>query len=173
MIGFVFFLIALTVAIGYGAYFILPKNNVITTSGKISGVGKAVVDAYNALPAENRPFPNIVEIVKVLDEKTGFDPVDRRKHFDKHWLDYTGVQLGGYKFDWKRNYCSHRSCEYAEYYNLYKTIQEVQDTIKNKQKAILESKLSGNLDIIKELQSELRNEAGLNREFVRKFKELE
>jgi hypothetical protein len=79
---------------------------------------------------------------------------------------------GPYDFDWNPRNCYTRDCEFAEYHQMHKMIQDVQDSVDAKAQAVLESQHAGSTDMIRELETQLRAEAELNQNFVREFKKL-
>jgi hypothetical protein len=160
-----------------GSLFVLDKAKTkeIIAGATLSPVAKQVLAEYNALPVENRPFTDIVSILKALDEKTSVDAIERDRHFNRSYIgpnytDYTSAL--GYDFVWDKGYnCYHnRDCIGIEYIKLHKAILEVAETNKEKARALAVSSYDG--DAVKELEQRLRDEATLNREFVQEFKEL-
>ena len=160
-----------------GGYLIAKSKSRRAIGNGISEVGNALIKEYNSLPPDQQPFPNIVSLVKDLDEQTGQDPVDRRRHFDANWLFHIKSQNGMFKMDWRAHYCTHGNrygerCQYSGYYDIHMAIKEVKDSIRERDRALAEARLAPSMDMIKELQADLRREAKLNRSFVTDFKEL-
>ena len=151
------------------------KNTIAPTAG-LSPVAKQLVKEYNELPEDNRPFPNIVELVRSLDAKHSVDARERENHFNYNYLEHSQRTIGGYEFRWSTGAysCSHqeRYCKFSEYYRLHKAIRSVKESVDAKERAVLESQHAGDTDLLVELEQRLREESLLNKQFVSHFKEL-
>jgi len=183
LVIFIILCVVVMAGAGIGTNMLLGSkaNPAIEKKPKLSEVAKQLVWEYNSLPEDNRPFPDIEDLVRALDERTNADSVDRRNHFNENWLASLNKELHAsrFEFTWKNTHgvypCVHRqsrTCKYHDYYRLHVAIQEVADTIKEKERAILEAKTQDAVDSIKELEDRLRDEAGLNRTFTQTYKEL-
>ena len=133
----------------------------------LSEPAKKLVEEYNSLPLDNRPFSDIEALVIALDEKTDY-PKEWNPHFSRSSV------YSGSVFTWKDRApsCPHVKCKYAGYYSLHKAISVVKESLARKERAIKDAELAPTMDVIKELEERLRAEAKLNDEFVKDFKEL-
>lgn len=162
-------------------------KKIVSTAG-LSPVAKQLVKEFNALPAEYRPFDDIVSVVRDLDAKHAADAVERDNHFNGNWYDLGGADSArfnngfAYRFTWgqgrKYNNCYHTSdrygrCKFSDYGDLHAAIKAVEKSIQDKERVILHSRYSDSSDTVKQLEERLRAEAGLNETFIREFKELD
>lgn len=147
-----------------------------------SEVARQVHKEYMRLPADSRPFPDIVTILAGLDAKTSVDAFDRRQHFNRNWLDNRKEENGAFRFEWKKTYgCSHDrpvthdphgyswGCHYHEYWMLHNEIQRVSDALDEKSRVLLASENTDATDMAKELVERLRSEASIQRQTTKEL----
>ena len=133
----------------------------------LSRPARLLADEYEKIPSESRPFPDVYNIIRALDEKAkandgDFSSLD--SHFEHRW-DYGQYSL-------EDTSCTNVRCRFSEYHRLHRAFDRVLDSIKEKEKAVTESRLKPDLDQIAELESRLRDEVELNRKFTEDYKEL-
>lgn len=157
-----------------------PKRFTPALSGPtLSRVSQQLLREYSAIPEESRPFPEIETILAGLDEKTSHDTHQRYIHFDNNWMFGQNRRLvySNFEFSWKPQWgrCNHSkfACKFHEYYDLHLAIKTVRDSLDKKERALLESKTQVHSDMAKELMAALRNEAGIQDQFVQTYKSLE
>lgn len=141
----------------------------------LSTPSRNLLQEYNAIPAESRPFPDLGSILKALDEKH----IENTDALNKH---FTTSSRRSYqspptlKFNWDSDsYCHggrNRGCSFYDYYRLHKAFDDVKASLKEKERALRESRLKGSLDMIDELETRLREEIAVNNSFVDEFKKL-
>lgn len=139
------------------------------TSPKLSNPATLLLDEYNALPEESRPFPSITDLLVALDEKNSLDQDVLRSHFH-HFNGWSWVTTFEPDSD---SICRHRDkCKFKEYVDLHLSIKKVKDTLAEKVRAELESRHVATTQQLEELTASLNAEADHNREYVKQFKEL-
>lgn len=145
----------------------------VVSGHRLSRVAKELRAEYNALPEDSRPFPEIDGLLHALDQTFIGKEHARDAHFNANWLPFTKRTCGPYLFDWRiYTRCYHHSCEFKAYYDLHITIKKVQDSLTEKRKIEAIAAVQGDLDMLKQLEEHLRDEAKVNNTFVQKFKEL-
>lgn len=115
---------------------------------------------YTALPKDSRPFPDIVSVLRDLDEYHSTD-ADINGHFDNPFVD----RSAGYTFSWKTR-CGHLNCRMSDYVDLHKAIESVSKALAAKEKALIEAKVAHRGESAKALAQALRDEAGIQRQVV-------
>lgn len=119
---------------------------------------------YKALPADSRPFPDIIGVLKGLDDEHSVDKKALIKHFNKNAY----VTNSEYKFSWDGR-CGHIRCDFSTYKDLHDAIEEVSRAISEKERVIAEAKVVGRGDAAKELVKALRAEAGIQMQVTREL----
>lgn len=120
------------------------------SANKKSNPSIRIIEEYRKLPAENRPYGNIVHMLDALDTKYGVEAVD--SHFDKSYHDH-------YVFSWS---CPcYRECVYYEYHDIHKALTEIKAAIAEREHATQMASLSGGLSMVEEFTERLRQERDL------------
>jgi hypothetical protein len=174
---YILLILALTATVGRVGYNLTPSR---ALQRSLSDPSRELLKEYKSIPAESRPFPDLGSILKALDEKTSEYADARDKHFTRRIRRYDGPDK--YAFDWDESpdYCSHRGtnsrgyakCQYYDYYRIHAAFDEVKESLKEKERALRDDRLKGSLDMVDELETRLREEAEVNRSFVKEFKQL-
>ena len=145
----------------------MRKKNRITRG--LSVPARRLYDEYMELDVENRPFDNIVPLLRALDEKTAPQAEKRDNHF------FVATR-SGFEWSWTGSYrrCYHddERCALTEYKNLHDTIDEVKEAVEEKNYVLQMAKAKPDLDMLNELMNSLRSEANIQREVADHFKEL-
>lgn len=144
---------------------------IVSSTSGLSPVAKQVYKEYMALPADSRPFPEILPALRALDAQTEPDATQRRRHFDDNWLPNIREQNGPHRFNWNpyRQQCSHYRCKFSGYYTLHDAIADVDAALKEKERMIALKANQHGVDMLKELESALRSEAGIQRQVVKEL----
>lgn len=116
---------------------------------------------YTALPKDSRPFPDIISVLKGLDEFHSTDD-DINGHFN------TGNRDDGYKFSWNGR-CGHVRCRPHDYVDLHRAIETVSRAIAEKERVIAEAKVAGRGDAAEQLVEALRAEADIQMQVTKEL----
>lgn len=133
---------------------------------------KHLYHKYMALPVESRPFPDVVSILKGMDERHSADADKFRNHFNENFLPPIKQYIGSYKFRWSANgsnYCTHKSCEFKDYGAICAAIEAVQQSVDDRERAILAAKTAGAGDMAQELIAALRSEASIQNQVTKEL----
>lgn len=174
MIVFIVVLVALVFTLGcmFGPDvldMVKDRKAIGPTAPSLSNPATLLLNEYNALPKDSRPFPNIVDLLVALDEKNSLDKDTLRSHFH-HFNGWAWTTTFEPSSD---SLCNHKSkCKFKEYVDLHLSIKEVKDTLAAKERAELEARHVSTTEQIAELTASLKGEADHNREYVKQFKEL-
>lgn len=119
---------------------------------------------YTALPADSRPFPDIISVLKGLDEFHSTDD-DINDHFNanRHLVDSPG-----YEFSWNGR-CGHVRCRPHDYVELHRAIETVSRAIAEKERVIAEAKVAGRGDAAEQLVEALRAEADIQMQVTKEL----
>lgn len=131
----------------------------------LSWSAKQILAVYHSLPPDNRPYANILHIVKALDVK--FPDAD--SHF--HIYDYKAFHKSGHSHCYE---CYTGRCSHEEYSDLYYTLQGVVDELADYEyqmkvvgvadwleaQQLLMEQLRTELKIIGEVKTELAGKSG-------------
>lgn len=116
---------------------------------ELSWPAQQILNKYNSLPVENRPYDNIVDLLSALDVKHG------RKEADGHFKDY-----GYYTWNcdcWRYRYGDNK-CKYQEYKDILDLVQEIADALAEQKHALAVAQVQHHLEDIKTLTERLRGE---------------
>lgn len=131
---------------------------------ELSWAGKQIVSNFRSLPADNRPYGNIHEIVRALDVKHGKSEVNN--HFSER------VYRNGDKVTVPTWQCRcYRGCEMKEYSDLYNSILKVGKSVEEQAQALRVAAVSGGLSDAKELVQRLKDEAQLVNDITKQLME--
>lgn len=106
---------------------------------------------YRALPKDMRPAANVPAIVRALDVKHHI--ADVNSHYSKRERNgYNGDYIVTQTWDicannYRRNHDTPNGyCEYPEYYNLHKAMNQIEDSIENQRRALEIAAVGGDLE---------------------------
>lgn len=109
-----------------------------------------LVKEYRALPLNNRPYENILNIVKALDVKYGIKEVT--SHFSR-----SGYE-GGSVHTWNCRCYRAEVCPHKEYLYLHGGISKIAEAIADQQHALEVAGVEDGLSEVEELTNRLREE---------------
>lgn len=130
----------------------------------MSAPARQLFHEYTDLPKDSRPFPNILSVLKGLDDLHSVDD-----DIDGHFDDNRYVHDAGYQFSWSAGRCGHKNCRPSDYVELHRAIEEVSRAIVAKERVIAEAKVAHRGDAAKELVEALRREASIQMEVTREL----
>lgn len=132
----------------------LPSKKDKSLDG-LSSPAKELVKKYNALPETNKPYANMVDMLKALDVKHSMNEVNI--HFSEDRYSYDGPDS---EFTW-RCICKQygRRCQFIEYHNIREAIQDIQESLKKQAHALEVSKVAHDLNSIEAFTMSLREES--------------
>ena len=120
-----------------------------------SSASRAIMDEFNKLPKENRPYPEstLRAVVTALDVKHGVNKVDehfRERGYERSW------------FEWDA--CFHKGdCVGREYKELHYAIKRIEDELAEQKHAFAMAGIAHQLDRVKELTEALHQERDIIR----------
>jgi hypothetical protein len=139
----------------------------LMTHQSLSWPARQILSEYRALPEDNRPYANILEVVTALDTKYGKD--NANSHF----------RVSGYESShpsWhctcnNRRYTSsaHTPCKFKDYKDIHLVFVEIQTAITEREHKLALQRVEGGLDAAKELTARLRAERDLIKDVTKEL----
>lgn len=133
----------------------------------LSAPSKQILQEYRALPEQNRPVPNIYNILTALDTKHR----DATAHFMRSRYSYAkSKEIHSFTWDCGcYDYRGREACGHTEYKNIHNGIKEVTEKLATQKRQIELARVEGGLQDAKELTERLRDERNLIHEVTQEL----
>lgn len=117
-----------------------------TDRSELSWPAQQILKKYHALPEANRPYTNVVPMLKALDVKNG-----GKKKIDAHFR-HSGPDYSYW------GWCNCYNCNFGEYKPMVKALNEINEALAEQQRKIEIAGVAGGLEEATRFMEELRRE---------------
>lgn len=132
----------------------------------MSWPARTILEAYNDLPLDNRPYDDIENLLKALDIKYNMGRTDR--HF-KLINPRTGLGFHEWHHKYRNNGCHDEVCPYHEYKDMFDAISVIKTRLREQEHAFRVAGVQNDLNMVEELMNRLRTEEGLINEVTQEL----
>lgn len=150
MIKLILIGILIIFSICFYAYFRYATKIPFLRFVRLSPAARVIITRWAKLPEDTRQsFSDIVTVLESLDKSL------TRKKVARH---YIRIDLDGGHFSWRTYVCTHRDCEYKDYYEIFNEITTLENNLKAQAKVLYSQKNPIDRDGLEILKARIRQE---------------